>query len=301
MNRAFVFSMLFAVICMSSVGRAEEVYDLRPAGEFLQLPEGLQLGSCAAVAVAENGDIYLFHRGKQPILCFDAQGKFLRSWGDDLIDTAHGLRIDADGNLWATDIGQHRVFKFDPHGKLLLTLGTGRPGYGLDQFNKPTDIAFGSRGEVFISDGYGNSRVMKFTPGGRLITLWGTPGRRGGQFNLPHSIVVDRKGRVLVGDRENNRIQVFDQQGKLLEIWNGFAPYGLALDAEGTVFVADGRANQILRLNDRGRVVRRWGRKGTRPGQFLMPHMLCFDREGNLLVAEVNGKRLQKLERKDEG
>ncbi|MEQ8791473.1 MAG: peptidyl-alpha-hydroxyglycine alpha-amidating lyase family protein [Pirellulaceae bacterium] len=297
MSRSALLSMLLACSSFIPLVGAEEIYDLRPAAGFLQLPPGLELGACAAVAVGGKGEIYLFHRGERPILCFDGQGEFLRGWGDDVIDTAHGLRLDGEGNLWATDMAQHRVFKFDPQGKLLLSLGTGRPGDGPDQFNKPTDIAFGARGAVFISDGYGNSRVMKFTPGGRLIKSWGVRGKGKGEFHLPHSIVVDRQGRLLVGDRENDRIQVFDQEGALLDVWNGFAPYGLALDAEGNVFVADGRANQVLRLDASGKVVRRWGEKGSGLGQFLMPHMLCFDRQGDLLVAEVGGKRLQKLKR----
>jgi DNA-binding beta-propeller fold protein YncE len=288
-----VVVILVATACCAAQGA--EPYDLQAADGFLKLPEGLTLGACSAVAVSGKGEIFLFHRGPQPILVFDAEGKSLRSWGDGVIDTAHGLRIDHDDNVWVTDIGLHRVFKFDPQGKLLLALGTGQPGAGVDQFNKPTDVAFGADGAIYISDGYGNARVLKFTPGGRLIGGWGMPGKRKAEFNLPHSIVVDGAGRVLVGDRENNRIQVFDGDGKLLDIWAGFAPYGLTFDAAGTLFVADGRANKVLRLSSTGKVEKSWGGKGTTPGKFDLPHMLCFDSAGNLLVAEVNGKRLQKL------
>src|SRR5258707_9603966 len=161
------------------------------------------LCACSAVAANSKEKILLFHRGKHPILCFDKDGKFLRSWGDDVIMTAHGLRIDRDDNVWVTDIEAHRVFKFDPAGKELLALGTGRPGTDTDQFDKPTDVAFGPSGEFFVSDGYGNSRVLKFSPNGGFIKTWGVPGTRGGEFNLPHSILVDSKDRVLVGDREN--------------------------------------------------------------------------------------------------
>ena len=114
----------------------------------------------------------------------------------DEVTTAHGLRVDPQGNLWATDIGSHRVFKFDASGKVLLSLGTGQPGAGPNQFDRPTDVAFGSKGEFYVSDGYGNTRVLKFSPSGALLGAWGTPGTRGGQFNLPHSIVVDRQGVV---------------------------------------------------------------------------------------------------------
>ncbi len=266
--------------------------------DFLQLPGGYTLGACSAVAVNSQDEVYLFHRGKHPILCFDKEGKFLRSWGDDQIGIAHGLRIDKEDNVWVTDIGNHQVFKFDPQGKELLALGTGKSGTETDQFDKPTDIAFGPSGEFFVSDGYGNSRVMKFSPNGGFIKTWGTRGTRGGEFNLPHSIVVDAKERVLVGDRENNRIQVFDLEGKPLAIWRDYAPYGLAFDPAGNLFVADGRANKVNLLDAAGKVKKSWGRKGPKPGQFDLPHMLAFDSGGNLYVAEINGQRLQKFRRK---
>jgi DNA-binding beta-propeller fold protein YncE len=273
-------------------------FTLQPQQQFLQLPEGFVLGACSAVAVNSKGEVYVFHRGPRPILCFDAQGKLLRAWGDDLIQMAHGLRVDDDDNIWATDIGGHRVYKFDSKGGVLLTLGTGEPGVGNDQFNKPTDIGFGSKGKFYISDGYGNSRVMKFDAAGKFLATWGTPGVEKGQFQLPHSVVVNGEGRVLVGDRENNRIQIFDADGKWQATWKGFAPYGMALDPDGRLFVADGRAAQVLLLDDKGKVRKRWGQLGDGVGEFQMPHMLAFDADGNLYVAEVDGRRLQKFVRK---
>lgn len=274
---------------------AEDMATLKPAGVFPVLPADYPLGRCSAVATNSKGEIYLFHRGKHPILCVTPEGKLLRSWGDDLIGTAHGLRVDQQDNVWITDIGRHRVLKFDPQGKLLLALGTGKPGTGPDEFNQPTDLAFGPDGEVFISDGYGNSRVQKFAADGHFLKSWGVRGTLPGEFHLPHSLLFDVKGRLLVGDRENNRIQVFDREGQFLEQWNGFAPYGLALGAEGQIFVADARANQILRVDATGKVVQRWGRKGTAFGEFDLPHMLAFDAGGNLYVAEVAGMRFQKF------
>jgi DNA-binding beta-propeller fold protein YncE len=250
------------------------------------------------VAVNRRGEIYLFHRGPQPILCFDARGTFLRSWGDDLVRTAHGLRIDREDNVWATDIGNHHVFKFDPRGKLLLKLGSGKPGNAAGEFNKPTDVAFGPGGEFYVSDGYGNSRVQKFSPHGGFIASWGQRGKQPGEFNLPHSIVIDSQGRILVGDRENNRIQVFDETGKLLDQWPGLAPYGMALDQAGNLFVADGRAHSIVQLDAAGRVLKRWGQRGQAAGEFNLPHMLAVDASGNLLIAEVTGQRLQMLRRR---
>lgn len=303
----FQWQRMATLICLTGAIHAadkpapEATIGLRPLRQFLKLPDGFVLGLCSAVAVNSKDEVYVFHRGPRPILCFDAQGKFLRGWGDDVITTAHGLRVDAHDDVWATDVGSHRVYKFSPKGDVLLTLGTGEPGTANNQFNKPTDIAFGPKDEVYISDGYGNSRVMKFDATGKFLSSWGTLGDQPGQFHLPHAIVVDGEGRVLVGDRENNRIQIFDGEGKWLATWSGFAPYGLALDPDGQVFVADGRAGQVLLLDDRGKVRKRWGQPGQEIGEFLMPHMLAFDAAGNMYVAEVDGKRLQKFARKARG
>ena len=298
-----IFPIMMSLLLCTYISAADKVsrelgFTLQAQKQFLRLPPGFGLAACSAVAVNKKGELYLFHRGPRPILCFDSDGKFLRAWGDELIKTAHGLRVDRDDNVWVTDVGSSRVYKFDSNGKPLLSLGTGAAGTGNDQFDEPTDIAFGPKDEVYISDGYGNSRVMKFNQEGTYISSWGTPGVEKGQFHLPHSIIVDGEGRVLVGDRENNRIQVFDGDGKWQATWKGFAPYGMAIDADGRLFVADGRAGQVLLLDESGKVKKRWGRQGEGVGQFQSPHMLAFDADGNLFVAEVDGKRLQKFTRK---
>lgn len=296
-----ILLLLFALARMLSAAEKpgrDLGFTLQPLKQFFQVPAEVAVGACSAVAVNSRGEVYVFHRGPKPILCFNAEGELLRSWGDDVVKIAHGLRIDRDDNVWVTDVGGHRVYQFDPQGKLLLALGTGQAGAANDQFNQPTDIAFGPQDEVYISDGYGNSRVMKFSTKGQLQTSWGTPGNQAGQFQLPHSILVDAEDRVLVGDRENNRIQVFDADGKWLASWNGFAPYGMAFDADGQLFVADGRAGQVLLLDEKGKVRKRWGRTGNGVGQFQMPHMLGFNADGDLFVAEVNGRRVQKFVRK---
>lgn len=299
--RRLVILALLASINFTFIETAcgDNVITLEPATEsFSKLPADYSLGRCSAVAINSKGEIYLFHRGQHPIICVSPDGKLLRSWGDDLIGTAHGIRVDRDDNVWVTDIGRHRVLKFDPQGKLLLSLGTGKAGTDDDQFNQPTDIAFGKDGEVFVSDGYGNSRVLKFAASGRLIKSWGKRGKELGEFHLPHSLLIDPSGRLLVGDRENNRIQIFDQEGQLLNHWDGFAPYGLAINREGQIFVADARANQILRLDETGKVAQRWGQKGNAVGEFDLPHMMAFDATGNLFIAEVGNMRFQKFLKK---
>lgn len=278
---------------------AAEPIDFQADAAFVKLPDSITLGACSGVAVNSQGEIYLFHRGKQPIICLDASGKFIRSWGDDVIGSAHALRIDRDDNVWVTDIGNHQVMKFGSTGKLLLALGkAGSPGDGIDQFNKPTDVAFGPDGELYVTDGYGNNRVLKFTPNGGFLAQWGAAGDGPGQFNLPHTVVIDGQGRIVVGDRENDRVQVFESSGKLVEVWPGFAPFGLTYDKQGHLFVADGRANKILQLDDKGKVVRSWGQEGNQPGEFQLPHMLTADKDGHLYVGEIKGERFQKLIRK---
>jgi DNA-binding beta-propeller fold protein YncE len=285
-------------ICSGPVFSGEKIQFVPVAG-FPQVPAGVTLGRCSAVAVDSRQQVYLFHRGKSPIICFDRDGRYLRGWGDDLIKTAHGMRIDKDDNIWVTDIGHHLVLKFSPDAKLLLALGTtDKPGTGVDQFDKPTDVAFGPADELYVSDGYGNSRVMQFDTRGKFVKTWGKPGTEPGEFNLPHSIRVDSRKHILVGDRENKRIQVFDGDGKVLAIWEGFAPYGLEIDRDGTIFVADGLADEIVQLDDTGKIDHAWGGEGAKPGQFNVPHMLATDAERNLFVAEIDGMRLQKFSRK---
>jgi endonuclease/exonuclease/phosphatase family metal-dependent hydrolase len=265
---------------------------------FLQTPDSITLGPCSAMDIDRDGNLFLCHRGPEPILCFTSSGQFVRSWGTGIVGKPHGLRIDPAGNVWVTDLAHHLVFKFDREGKLLLALGTqDQPGDGPQQFNQPTDMAFAPNGDVYITDGYGNNRVVRFDQNGKYISEWGTAGSGPGEFHLPHSIVIDADQRLVVGDRENDRIQIFDLNGRLLDLWNGFAPYGIDLEADGRLVVADARASQILQLSQNGTVIGRLGSKGHAPGQFELPHMLGIDSAGNVYVAEVGGQRFQKLEK----
>ena len=173
-------------------------------------PEG-NFFEASGAAFGPQGHLYLFQRRSPMLLEYDAQGKFLRSLADGVFDHPHGLRVDPQGNLWATDDGTHFVVKLSAEGRVLLVLGRRNNASESDwTFNSPTDVAFGPNGEIFVSDGYGNSRVVKFDAHGRFLKAWGKYGAGPGEFNLPHSIVVDARGRVYVGDRENMRIQVFD-------------------------------------------------------------------------------------------
>jgi DNA-binding beta-propeller fold protein YncE len=312
--------MSFTVLCIIAIrASAEEVIDFRPVSGFLKLPDDMKLGPCSGVDIDSRGNVYVIQRKSPPVLCFDSSGKLLRSWGTPLIGRdpemqgAHGIRVDQDDYVWITDRDRHLVRKFDNSGQLLLTLGTERsPGTGDNQFNRPADVAFGASGEVYVADGYGNSRVMKFDRNGKFLKTWGEKGAAPGQFDLPHTIAVGADGRVYVGDRYNSRIQIFDSKGNLKEIWPGFVPCGMAFDRAGTLFVADG-VSKVLQLDQRGKIVKSWGTAaeelGLKQGQKsvppisnpggwrFVPHLMAADAQGNLYLADVPNQMLHKLER----
>ena len=286
------------------------------------LPPGEVLGQPAGVAVNSHGDVFVFHRAdrkwKEPlsvdpikkdvVWVFDgASGKLIRRWGAGLFAMPHGLTIDARDNLWLTDVGLHQVFKFSPEGKLLMTVGVkGVPGNDAAHFNRPTGVAVRKDGSFLVSDGYGNTRVVAYAADGRFIRQWGTPGAKPGEFNVPHAVVVDGKGRVLVADRENDRVEVFDDSGRLLEIWKSpeiGRPYGIAPLSGGRFVIADGgeqpddgpnRSGAAI-VDEHGRVLSRFGRFGVYDGQFWGAHAVAVDRHDAIYIADVDGLRVQKF------
>jgi DNA-binding beta-propeller fold protein YncE len=260
-------------------------------------PPDYGTAAVSGVAVDARGQLYLFQRTPRPLLIFDREGHFLRAWGEGLFTSPHGCRIDPQGNLWLTDNGDHRVMKFTTNGKLLATFGVkGEPGEDERHFNRPADVAFAPSGDVYVADGYGNSRVVRLSREGKFLGAWGRKGTGEGEFNLPHSVAVDAKGRVYVGDRENARIQVFTPEGKFTSQWrNTGHPYGLFLTRDQRLYVADGAANTVSIFDLEGHRLAQWGSKGSGPGQFDTAHMICVDPHGAVYVTEINGKRLQKF------
>jgi len=282
-----ILSLLFPVALFA------DGYRLDPS--FPQLPKGVKLAEVSGVAINSGGDIFIFHRGQQPIIAFNKSGKFLRSFGEG-IKSSHGLRCDPADNVWATDIVNHAVTQFAPDGKVLLTLGEkGVAGDDSKHFDKPTDIAFAPNGDFFVSDGYGNSRVVKFSKDGKFLLAWGKKGTGEGEFNTPHAIRLDSKGNVFVGDRENDRVQVFDQSGKFIRTFGGFAPFRLFITPDDTLFVADGRAHKVMKMTLEGKVLDTIGEMGPEPGHFFLPHGITVDKDGAIYVTEINGKRVQKF------
>jgi DNA-binding beta-propeller fold protein YncE len=260
------------------------------------MPEGWTFGRVSATGTDSAGNVYVFHRGKtaNPIVVFDGKGKYLRSWGRGLFGNPHGLRVDRDNNVWVTDNGDHQVMKFTNEGQLLLTLGIkGKAATDDKTFNRPTDIAFAANGDFYVSDGYGNSRVVKFSKDGKFLLTWGQKGSRPGDFNLPHSVAVDSKGLVYVSDRENNRIQIFDANGKFQRAWTHLgATQNIFITPKDEVWVITHRNNieNITYDTLAGRIMKVDIASGKILGSMESPgHWLDVSDAGEIFIGSLTG------------
>ena len=265
------------------------------------LPAGTTMGPTAAVAFDAKGHLYVLTRGPQAFFEFDQNGAYVRSFGDKMFTRSHGLRIDGDGNLWATDVGAHVVMKLNPAGEVLLTLGTrGQAGEWNDAagsrlLNQPNDVAVAANGDVFVVQGHtpgarGDARVLKFDKSGRFLKQWGGKGTGPGQFDVAHGAAIDAKGLLWVMDRENQRIQVFDGDGTFVrEMKYKGLPCSVAIGRD-FVYMVNGFAGQLLRLDLSGKVLAATGKPGTALGEFGEAHFLAISPKGDLYVADsVNG------------
>lgn len=279
--------------------------------DWPKLREGFTCGEAAGVGVDSHNHVFFFHRADPPIVRLNAEtGAILDSFGDGMFINAHGLEVDDHDNVWVTDTKAHQVFKFSHEGKLLLTVGE-RKVSGVDSthFNQPTDVAVSPSGAFYVSDGYGNSRVVKFSPEGKFLFAWGEKGDAPGQFFLPHGITLDSQGRVYVADRSNARIQVFASNGRFITQWKteGLGrPWGLEVADDGYLYVINGgdMTNQptdfaeILRMNLDGAILERWGSFGPKPGQLSWGHDVAVGEDGSIYTVEVrNNLRAQKFTR----
>jgi sugar lactone lactonase YvrE len=225
----------------------------RVSENWAQLPADMKWGGVISIEPDASSNIWVFHRGETPVLRFDAAGKLLTGAGKGMFVQPHGMAIDKDGNVWVTDAqtrdnrGQ-QVFKLNPDGKVLMTLGkAGVTGEGPDTFSGPADVVVAPGGEIFVADGHvamSNGRIVKFSRDGTFIKAWGKLGAGPGEFNVPHSIAMDSRGRIFVADRGNNRLQIFDQDGKFIDQWKQFGrPSGVYIDRNDTIYVADSQSN----------------------------------------------------------
>src|SRR6185503_8519714 len=235
---------------------------------WAKMPEGRTWGSTSAVAIDKDGvSIWVGERcgvnncvgsNLDPVLKFDSTGKLVKSFGAGMILSPHGIDVDREGNVWVVDctctlgrtappdsVHGHQVFKFSPDGKLLMTLGKAGGGKGFNYFWQPNDVLVAPSGDIYVSEGHSssdsaNARVLKFDKTGNLLATWGKRGTGPLEFDQPHTLAMDSRGRLFVGDRGNNRIQILDQSGKLLDTWYQFSrPSGIYIDRDDNIYVAD--------------------------------------------------------------
>jgi len=342
--------VLLTTPCFAQQSVPEIAFDSVP--DFPKLPDGMNLGEVPGVAVNSKGHVFVFTRSNSAngpayaptaaqLLEFDANGEFVREVGKNLYgwSFAHSVRIDKDDNIWAIDKGSDMIIKFNPAGRVVWVFGRRKesaeaetkpwehvqpplpPADGL--FRQPTDVAWDSLGNTYITDGYINSRVAKYDKNGDWIKSWGEPGTGPGQFHLPHAIAIDRNDNIYVGDRSNRRIQVFDTDGKFLRMFtidvppvpgtratNGNTPTGARLaqviGAPNSICITPG-PNQVMFVGEStfpgrifkvtldGKVLGVIGRSGRLLKQFSGAHELACPSENEIYAAETSNWRVQKL------
>ncbi len=324
-------------------------YDASPA--FLKLPDNLHLGEVSGVAVNSKKHIFLFSRGNvtgpaygataAQVLEFLPDGKFVREIGKNLYawSYAHDVRTDKDDNIWAVDKGSDMIVKFNQEGRVAMVFGRKKeasdeaepwtrvnpPRPAVDgQFRQPTDVTWDPAGNIYISDGYINSRVAKYDKNGDWVKTWGTPGNGPGQFSIPHGIAADAAGNIYVADRQNKRIQVFDGEGKFLremkidipappnaKPWMATvapgqqpapnhtpgSPWTVCITPGPTqyLYTSDSFPGRIYKMTLDGKIVGMLGSAGRQPKQFGWIHQIACPSENELYVAEILNWRVQKL------
>ncbi len=258
--------------------------------DWASMPPGAKWGVTSAVTSDASGTIYVIRREEIPIFAF-SRGRLVAQFGQGLYTWPHGIRIDREGHLWTVDGQDNVIYKMDPrqNNKILMTLGRrGVSGESPETFNRPTDVAFAPNGDFFITDGYGNARVVKYARDGRFIKAWGSRGTAQSQFNTPHTIAIDSRNRVVVGDRNNSRVQVFDMDGIFIEMWTNLgAPYGMAIAKDDTLYVSDADAGKIT-VSRSGKVLDVIENLGR-------PHLICLDPSGAIYMADVRAERARKI------
>ena len=260
------------------------------------------------ISIDTDDRVYVFNRSEHPMIEFDRDGNELSHWTEDLFRRPHGGYLSPDNHIWLAETGRHVVHKFTKDGELVMTLGnmdqpsdTGHRGgrddfesiasikKGGPPFNRPTGVAVSSTGDIFVSDGYGNARVHKFNAEGELLFSWGEPGAKPGQFRNPHGIWIDRKDRIWIADRENSRVQIFDTEGKFLDVWTDlFRPTQVCIDADNVVYVSElSRRISIFTID--GKLLARWGNESRSREDTLLfgPHAIGVDSNGDIYVGEV--------------
>ena len=283
-------SLLLSAICTVSLALG--------AAEAVPAAQRSDAGPVTGIAVDSSGRIFASGGLVEPFQELDGSGAVRRAWGREFTGAKHGMR-SYGGFLYVTDIGNHQVRKMTLDGKNLLILGEkGVPGCDRNHFDKPTDVAVAPDGDIYVTDGYGNRRVVCFDARGNYKFEWGRAGEGPGEFNNPHNIVIGSDNRVYVADRDNRRLQVFDRTGKLLEVHRD-AGQVFGLDSDGArLFVTVARPgwHGVLVTAFDSTVLDSCGGQGKESGQFDVPHSVAWDPVRNCLwVGEVGNRRIQKI------
>lgn len=272
------------------------------------LPTGIEFTSVASVAMNSAGHLIVLQRGPVPFLEFDAEGNFIRTFGaSDLFNRSHGLRIDAQDNLWVTDVNDHIAMKLNSDGEILMNFGVRGEGglWDVDSgsllLNEPNDIAHDSFGNFYIAQGHGYGaipEILKFNSDGEFILKWGALGNGQGEFAVAHSIVIDSDNTIYVADRENTRIQTFDTNGNFIDQWNyNTLICALYLHDDGFMYITTGFDGEFAKLELNGNVLGAIGRPGSGNGEFGEGHSIVLDENGNVFISDVINRRVQKFEK----
>lgn len=283
-------------------------YSYQVVEDWAKLPDGWLLRDVAAVAVDRKDQVYVFNRGEHPMMVFDRDGNFLRSWGEGVFKNAHGIHVGPDESLYCTDDGDHSVRKCTLDGKILLTIGIpGTPASYMSgqPFHRCTHTALSPRGDIYVSDGYGNACIHQYSPDGKRLKSWGESGTGPGEFNLPHNLCCDPDGWIYVADRENHRVQVFDGEGNYETEWHNLhRPCGMVMETGRNPLCYIGEIGPTLLINrdapnlgprisimdHEGKLLSRFGAAHAgfdRPDQFVAPHGMAVDSRGDIYVGEV--------------
>ena len=313
------FSCLFTTVV--SFNEKENKY--LPVENWPKIPSNYELGNPTGLALKSNQNLIVFHRGSRSwqtpmpkdkikentiIEIDNSSGEIINAWGADMFIMPHGLEIDNENNIWITDVGLHQVIKYDSNGKELMVLGKEfEPGSDSYSFNLPTDVAVANDGSFYVSDGYGNSRIIKFSKDGSYQFEWGTFGNEKSQFNIPHGLDLDNNGNVYVADRENNRIQKFDSLGNFIAEWknqsigqlysvnvNNYENYILGIDYIGLENMIP-IGSDIIYLDLDLNVKSRFGRSGSYDGEKTRYHDIQIDERGNMFVGDILNNSIQKF------
>ena len=300
---------------MVTVGSGKYTYEV--IEDWAKLPFGWT-APMAAVAIDSRDRVYGFNRGNHGVIIFDREGNYAQDWADVTFTFPHAIYADSEDNIWIVDRNDGQIHKFTDEGIRLMTLGekghrsdTGadpnelgsqhtQVTHGGDPFNLPAGVAVAPSGDIFVADGYANSRVHRFAPNGAHKLSWGDPGTEPGQFMLPHGIWIDSKGRVLVADRENDRVQVFTQDGELISVWDQklIGPAVFWVDDDDVVYIAEHNGGLFSIHTSEGELLARWGSEVNRSC-----HGVAGDSQGNLYFVQPveggQGRRIVKYVRQD--